>query len=293
MPSLNLKAPAKINLYLRLTGKRQDGFNNIITLFQKISLSDELIAKKAKSGCKIFFEGITPSCTLRDNIVYKAYRLLKSKYKIKGGVEFVIKKNIPFGGGLGGASSNAASAIKAVASLYGIDDEPQNLISLGAKLGADVPLFLCKDSILLGIERGDKLLGLGKNRQKIYVLLIIPEFHILTADVYKAYRYPKRRISLTRIMAEVIMIQQLISGGDVKALSGVMVNDLFKPASIINPEVKRIVNTVKKAGFGSVMMTGSGSCVFVLFDRKSKAEQARKKLDLYNWGNIIVCETPD
>ena len=288
---IRLKVPAKINLYLRLTGKRVDGFNDICTVFQKIAFYDSLEAKKINKGCLIEIKGMSP-CSTKDNLIYKAYQTIKKKAKFKGGVKFSLEKNIPFGAGLGGASADAAYALFAINKLYKLRFTQAELTELAKPLGADVALFLYKDSRMLGLEKGDVLLPLSKG-PKLWVLLVVMEEKLSTADVYKAFRYNKRQISLTTISSEVIILSQSISRCEMSDLAKVMHNDLMRPAKKIMPVIGKNLNKMKKSGLSAVLMTGSGSTLFALFKDKKDAQQAAEKLDLYNVRNLIVCQTLD
>jgi 4-diphosphocytidyl-2-C-methyl-D-erythritol kinase len=284
--------PSKLNLYLRLTGKRKDGFNNLCTVFQKISLSDDLKVKKIPRGCTIIMHGNVPPCATRDNLMYRAYAMLKKKKRFKGGVKFEIVKNIPFGGGLGGASANCAYALIAINDLYSLKLAKQELIEIGSALGSDVPFFLHSYTTALGIGKGDQVIDLGKI-PSYWVLVIIFKKPLATKDVYAKVRYPKDfQINLTKIQREVIMLSQFLSNGKIVSHGGVLKNDLSDVAFRLMPEISTVLKDLKKKCACACAMTGSGSTVFAIFSNTKDAHQAKKKLMSYTEiRSMVVCRT--
>ena len=170
MSTLILKSPAKINIYLKVLKKRSDGYHELESAFQLINLYDELEASITK------YEEIRIECSpntikLEENIIFKAVQLVKSKYKVKQGIYIKLKKEIPIGAGLGGGSSNAASALLALNNLWGLEISQTNLLKLGKDLGADVPFFLNgKNAYVSGI--GDKLKEKKSDNSK-YILCLL------------------------------------------------------------------------------------------------------------------------
>jgi len=275
-----------------LTGKRKDGFNNLCTVFQKISLSDSLSARKIARGCTIMPKGIIPPCSTRDNLIYKAYSVLKKKKRFTGGVAFTIEKSIPFGAGLGGASADCAYALQAVNDLYSLRIDKQELMDIGGSLGSDVPLFLQSYNTALGIEKGDKLIDLGK-MPRYWVLLVFFDQPLSTQAVYSKVRYPKDfQINLTKIRREVIMLSQFLSNGKIVSSGSALKNDLSEVAFKVMPEIKDVLKALKQKCKCACAMTGSGSTVFAIFRTKRDAHQAEKQLVSYTGINsMVVCRT--
>ncbi|PIU83199.1 MAG: 4-(cytidine 5'-diphospho)-2-C-methyl-D-erythritol kinase, partial [Elusimicrobia bacterium CG06_land_8_20_14_3_00_38_11] len=141
MVEIKLKANAKINLFLDILNKRKDGYHNIRTIFQEISLTDEIYVREIKNGIKIFCAHPKVP-TNKTNLVYKAADLLKKHSGIKKGILIKIKKNIPVGGGLGGGSSDAAAVLKGLNKLWNLKLTKNQLAGIGKKIGADVPFFI-------------------------------------------------------------------------------------------------------------------------------------------------------
>ena len=164
---MKVKANAKINLYLDVIAKRADGYHNIETIMQEISLADEIEILAAVSPGK-------------ENIVYKACELVRDKFGIKDGVDIHLIKNIPFGAGLGGGSSDAAAVIQLLAKLWQIDVSG---LELATSLGADVPFFL-KGGRAFAEGIGEKLAYI-KNYPKQYLVLVYPHLNISTKEAYQ------------------------------------------------------------------------------------------------------------
>lgn len=290
MKKIRLCAPAKINTYLRLTGKRPDGFNNLYTVFQKISLADTLIIEKKPQGCSIETHGFKP-CNVRDNLIYKAFMLIQKHYPFSGGIHCTLKKRIPAGSGLGGASSNAAQALLGMNRLYSLNLDQETLISFARKLGSDVPFFLSSSSRVLGIERGDVCVPLPSS-QSYWVLLMFSSKPLSTKEIYKRVEYsPKRQIGLTKMRGDVIMLTQFLCSKELVYLDGFLKNDLSPIAFSVMPEIKGVLNFLKRHGVRNCAMTGSGPTLFGLFRYKHEAQQAQQLLRSYMRMKTCICKT--
>ncbi len=290
MNSLTFSPPAKINLYLRLTGKRKDGYNNICTIFQKISLCDKLIITKAKKGCTIIVDGPIP-CSQKKNLIYQSYKLLKNKVNFKSGIHFYLKKNIPAGSGLGGASSDAAYTLYGINRLYKLGLKSNELLDLGRKLGADVPLFLYPYSTALGIERGDLIVDLGR-KPRYWLLLVIFDISLSTRDVYKSFKYPSRAgLNLTKLSHDVIMLSQFLAKRDILSLGGFLQNDLYHVACLKEPNIRKVLHLLKKNNVPACLMSGSGPTIFGLFNYKKDAQRAQDVLVSYKGIKTFICQT--
>lgn len=292
MSGITYTVPSKINLYLRLSGKRSDGFHNLCTVFQKISLADTLKAQKIRRGCRITMRGDLPPCTLRHNLLYKAYSLLKKKTRFTGGVAFDLTKKIPHGAGLGGASADCAYALRAINELYSLHIDKHKLMEIGSALGSDVPLFLQPYNTALGIGRGDLLVDLG-DQPRFWVLLVIFSRRLLTREVFSNVKYSKDfQLNLTKTKREVIMLTQFLSDRRIMSRPGLLKNDLEASACSMMPEIAEILKILKKMKNCACLMTGSGSTVFGLFTDKREARQAQKALVSYSCiDSLVVCQT--
>ena len=248
MTSLTETAYAKINLDLRVLYKRADGFHELRTVFQTISLADRIgIAYTPGSKTNV---GITGNVEIPNNLILRAAEAILNATKAKGVIEFQLDKRIPMGGGLGGGSSNAAAVLLALPVLLGKSIKPAKLHELAAELGSDVPFFLYGGTAL-GLGRGTELFPLA-DVPAARGLLAAPGIHVSTAEAYKALN----RQAGTATPPIYFDAAQWATTG---------VND-FEPAVYAHhPELKRIANRLKRAGAATVRMSGSGSSIFSLF----------------------------
>ncbi|MCX7965791.1 MAG: 4-(cytidine 5'-diphospho)-2-C-methyl-D-erythritol kinase [Syntrophorhabdaceae bacterium] len=271
-------SPAKVNLFLKVISKRDDGYHNIVSIVDLISLYDKLILKVLPEDT-IFVEdnkSILPKGT--NNTIYKAAALLKEKYGIKKGVHIVVEKNIPVGSGLGGPSSNAVSTIKGLVGLWDIKAEKEDLFELVRKVGADCPLFL--------YGKPCKIEGIGEiitpiELPKLIYVIVYPDKILSTKDVYE-----KIKIVLTKKEND---IKLSVKFKNIKDVIEVLHNDLEKAAIDMLPEIKNIKENLLKAGAMGSLMSGSGSSVFGIFDDIHKAYMAKYKLR--SLGNIFIVKS--
>ena len=235
-------------------------------------------------------EGQVP-CSQKGNLIYHAYKLLKDTVSFHGGIHFQLKKYIPVGAGLGGASADAAYALLGINKLYKLRLNLNYLIELGRKLGADVPFFLYPYATALGIEKGDMIIDLGV-KSWYWILLVVFDISLFTHEVYKTYQYPPRvQINLTKLSHEVIMLSQFLARRDILSLSRFLKNDLFRVASRKVPNIREILYLLKKNNAPACSMTGSGPTIFALFNYKKDAQQAQKVLVSYKGIKTFICQT--
>jgi len=267
--SLSLKAPAKINLFLKILNRRSDGYHEIESLMQKIALFDMLhLSRKG--------EGIFLSCPGskvpedRENLVYRAADAFFSATRIAPGVHIVLEKNIPVAAGLGGGSSDAAAVLVGLNRLLAADLEPEYLLDIGLHLGADVPFFLqaCSGAVATGI---------GECLQKVqpirdyWILLVNPGFAVSTKWAYE--NFPLTSYSNPYILARGQLMDgeaYIISPGLFEELG----NDLETVTISRYPEIANIKKKLKKAGAVAALMSGSGPTVFGLFSGKEEAQSS-------------------
>jgi 4-diphosphocytidyl-2-C-methyl-D-erythritol kinase len=250
--TVHVKAFAKLNLSLRIVGRRRDGYHELRTVFQSIALHDALAFKSRSRGIRI--QCNDPACpTDGTNLVCRAAELLWAASARSGpmpGVSVRIAKRIPVQAGLGGGSSDAAAALRALTALWRIRITRDALVRIAAQLGADVPFFLHGGTVL-GIERGDVLIP-QHDVPPAWVVVVAPNFGVNTADAYKWFDHRR-------------------GGGPALA------NDLEQPVAAHHPEIARLVHDLRhdatQAG-----MSGSGSAVFGLFARRTAAVQVARRL---------------
>ena len=277
---LKFKTPAKVNLGLHVHGKREDGFHELETIFQMVSLFDDVELELLSSGIKL--ECDTPGIPTDDtNLVCKAALLLRKSYQVEGkGVSIRLKKKIPFGAGLGGGSGNAAGVLMGLNRLWDLNIEREKLFTLAAELGSDVPFFLTSPCAL-GKGRGERLKVL-EPCSKFQVLLVFPGFPIATSWVYQ-----NLRLKLTKRPNNISILRKNLSLSDITSLGSQLYNDLESVVIQKFPEVKVVKDELWTWGALGVLLSGSGSTVFGIFDDPEKAQVACASLN-GDWERVVT-----
>ncbi|MBU4477721.1 MAG: 4-(cytidine 5'-diphospho)-2-C-methyl-D-erythritol kinase [Candidatus Omnitrophica bacterium] len=277
---LTLKAPAKINLFLEVLGKRKDGHHNLITLFLKINLFDRLYFKDNAE------KEITILCTDKrvpdnsDNLVYKAAELLRKKTGCKRGAHIRIIKKIPIGAGLGGGSSDAAAALSGLNLLWKLKLTHNELLSLGRKIGADVPFFILPDSAAIGRGRGDILKPVYV-KKPLWLVVVDPGIFVSTKEVYSALA-----LSLTKRKKDVKILTYALKNCDIKTMANIMFNRLESVTFKKYSKLAQIKKRISALGVRAVLMSGSGSSIFGIVDKREEA--IRIKNELHGAYNVMV-----
>ncbi|MFA5795412.1 MAG: 4-(cytidine 5'-diphospho)-2-C-methyl-D-erythritol kinase [Candidatus Brocadiia bacterium] len=270
MPKLKLRSPAKVNLYLKVAGKRPDGYHELESIFQTIGLSDQLEISESRRGISITTDDAGLS-TGKDNLVYRATELFKREYHIRQGVRISLTKRIPVGGGLGGGSSNAASTLTGLNRLWKLGLSRSELALQAAKIGSDVPFFIYGGTALVK-GRGEIIFPLAI-KQDFHYLLIFPGFPVPTKNIYRNLKLlpakPDNNINT---------IIQYLTAGDIKQISRLMHNDLEPVALRLYPELMKTWQTVKRIADPGVMVSGSGSTIFKLCSSSREALRLAKEL---------------
>jgi len=277
---IKFKTPAKINLGLHIHGKREDGFHELETIFQMVSLYDDVELELLSSGIKL--ECDTPGVPTDDtNLVCKAALLLRQSYQVEGkGVSIRLKKKIPFGAGLGGGSGNAAGVLMGLNRLWDLNIEREKLLTLAAELGSDVPFFLTSPCAL-GMGRGEQLEAL-EHCAKFQVLLVFPGFPVATSWVYQ-----NLKLKLTKRENNISILRKNLSLSDITSLGSRLYNDLEPVVIQRFPEVQVVKDELEAWGALGVLLSGSGSTVFGIFDDPEKARVACAGLN-GTWERVIV-----
>ncbi len=267
-------SPAKVNLHLRVLRKREDGYHDILTLMQRISLYDKMIFTPIERGIAIS----CPDSALpenEDNIVYRAAQTLLSGTSHSGGIHITIKKQIPVAAGLGGGSSNAATTLITLNELLELHCKTETLMKMGSTLGADVPFFICgKTAWATGI--GDQLNPI-ENIPRLWFVLINPSFEISTKMVYENlnFRLTKRALKYRKL--SLCTAEDIVKG---------LYNDLEKVTVHLHPSLQHLKDLLLQEGAHGALMSGSGPTVFGIFteeEHASKAEEALKKSGAGAW----------
>ncbi|MBI3990594.1 MAG: 4-(cytidine 5'-diphospho)-2-C-methyl-D-erythritol kinase [Candidatus Omnitrophica bacterium] len=263
-----LKAPAKINLYLEAVRKRPDGYHDIETIFQRVKLYDDIYLEEKESGITVDCKEIPQE----ENLVYKAALLLQAESCFSKGARIKLIKNIPLGSGLGGGSSDAASVLLGLNSMWGLGWDRDRLISIGKKLGADVPFFVSETGTALGSGRGDEISALENNLGGWVVLVTFP-FCVSTKEVYEGLK-----IRLTKPPGDVKLLIDLLRSGRWEGLGLCLYNGLEEVTIRKHPEILSIKNRLIEEGATGALMSGSGPSVFGIFKEKGKAKEACEKI---------------
>jgi len=263
--ALQLESPAKVNLMLRVLRRREDGYHDIKTIFQKISLHDTLwFALKRTGGVSISTNDLNLP-TGEGNLVHRAALLVLNRSDYKGGISVRIRKKIPIAAGLGGGSSNAATTLKALNQLLRLDLTRKELMNMGLKLGADVPFFLMKGSAL-GSGIGERLQEI--QLPELWYVLINPNFEVSTASVY-------RKVILTKMRFH-YRIQKFFRTP--KEIFHLLHNDLENVVSRQHPEINEMKECLKVAGALATLMSGSGPTVYGVFPEEGGASKAYRTI---------------
>lgn len=291
---VKVKAYAKINLYLDVVGKRTDGYHNVQTIMQEISLADELIIKLRREGIRIICNKKGVPADAR-NSVYRAVQLLreyKNQHNPKGskslqsqGVEIKIIKHIPVGGGLGGGSSDAAVTLVALNKLWNLGLSVNKLEELGGKIGADVPFFI-RGGTAYGWGRGDILKRL-KPLVPLYVILVNPGCQVPTKWAYENLKIGLTNKQNDNIIKKYAYIQRLkkskfslakIKNLTIKKLENFLYNVLTPTVIKKYPSIEKIQDELKTAGVKANLMSGSGATVFGLVSTRKSAQRTKEVL---------------
>ena len=267
-----LRAPAKINLSLKVLEKRPDGFHELRTIFQTISLADTIDVEFTPARPTTI--ELISNIDISNNLVLRAARCVLDATGATGRLAFRLRKRIPVGGGLGGASSDAAAVLLALPALTGRRLTLAELTVLAAELGSDVPFFLLGGTAL-GLGRGTELHPLPE-APSVQGLLVFSPLQISTAEAYKALR---RELTLAPQSNNMSSFQALSwSFGHRFATEGWVAlgeNDFESFAFERYPQLAKTRRKLRRLGAAPVMLSGSGSSLFGIFTNRSELERAR------------------
>lgn len=282
MDEVTLDSYGKINLSLDVLYKRDDGYHEINTIMQQIDLKDTIILKDREKGIKI--ESNEKGVPLGpSNLVYKAWEQIRNKTGIDRGVHITIEKNIPLASGLAGGSANAATTLKGLNTLWNLNLSQEELMELGANIGADVPFCILGGTAhAQGI--GEKLKPLNSFSNKL-VLLANIDVPISTAQVYENINPNSmdNRIDIHRLI-------QYIQEDDLPSLAKNMANVMEKVVIPKYPIIQKIKEIMVGYGALGSIMSGSGPTVFGLFDDEAKLYRCKEELEKHI-EKVYVCKT--
>ena len=273
--------PAKINLFLEVTGKRADGYHELETLFAKINLCDTLCVRAVPAG--------TTRITLtlggpvaqqlradRTNLVWRAAELFLAHFGLHAEADISLDKHIPTGAGLGGGSSDAAGVILALCEIFGKDKN--ELLGACAKLGADVPLFLFEDTFQKGEGIGEKLTPLPYRAPLPYAVLVYPHLAVPTKGIFARLKLPAHGEVLTRRAQLHTIIMNLQQGKPLADWKDLLFNRLEESVLPFEQAVREVMTDLSNLHAGFCRMSGSGSTCFALVETEQQAHALAKQL---------------
>lgn len=266
---IELFAPAKVNLILKVEGRRHDGYHELTMLMAPVSVYDRLTLTKLPPGqIEVEVEGATSAGlpTGEENLCHRAANFYFKTKNIDGGVRIALSKSIPSGAGMGGGSSDAATTIMGLEELYGEKLDGAQRAAAAFDVGADVSFFFARSPAWVeGI--GERLRPVGFE-QKVWMVIIHPGAFLSTAAVFSSLN-----MRLTTGGGDPT-IGQFDFGGIAKALA----NDLEPAALKLEPAIAGALDALKRSGAAASLMTGSGSAVFGLFPDEEGARKAREEI---------------
>jgi 4-diphosphocytidyl-2-C-methyl-D-erythritol kinase len=248
---LTLPSPAKLNLFLHINGRRSDGYHLLQTVFQLLDYGDELSFETTHDATLTLSPAIEGLAN-EDNLIFRAAKLLQQHTHCTTGAHITLTKRLPMGGGIGGGSSNAATTLVALNHLWQTQLSTEQLASLGAQLGADVPVFIHGQSAWAeGV--GEILTPLDLPTR--WYLVIRPNVHVSTAEIFAKKK-------LTRD-TPIIKVAAFLEGGGKNDCQDIVLESF--------PQVKEAIDWLNF--FSQARLTGTGSCIFAVFDSEAEAKE--------------------
>ncbi|HEX8289711.1 MAG TPA: 4-(cytidine 5'-diphospho)-2-C-methyl-D-erythritol kinase [Pyrinomonadaceae bacterium] len=270
--SFTLPSFAKINWNLRVLGKRDDGFHELCTVFQTVSLHDSLTFAEAE---KITFTCDDAAIPVNEeNLVVKAAYALREKFGIKGGSAVHLEKRIPSPGGLGGGSSNAATALIGLAKLWNIKIGIKELAQLGEQIGSDVPFFFYGGTAL-GTGRGTEITPIEDAEEK-FLLIVAPQISVSTRDAFARLNAPR----LTNFDSKSILKICRNEAENFRFNQAQLKNDFESSVFALQPEIRRVKEKLLECGAIQANLSGSGASVYAIFENEETRQATLKALEI-------------
>ncbi len=278
---LCINAPAKINWFLRVADKRGDGYHNIVSLMQFITLQDSITLEES-GDIEVLAGAAIP---VHENLVFKAAMMLKETTGTEKGARISLKKEIPISAGLGGGSSDAAAVLKGLNQLWRLNLSFNELSELSAGLGSDVPFFLGGPSALIK-GKGEEVTPVVLKRP-YNILLVKPAFGIRAAWAYKEFDACADIPGLTKKDNNIKLFCRALDSGDFSFFSDISVNDLERAVFREYPVLGDIKHELLHSGARFSAMSGSGSTVFGVFEDGHSAADAMQRIPDGYWCRVV------
>lgn len=289
MRGLELRAPAKVNLVLRVLEREASGYHRIETLLCGIALSDRIRVERGSGpGVGVQIRSAWDLGPEEENLVVRAARAFLDRVgrDTPGGVALRLEKKVPPGSGLGGGSSDAAAVLRAMNRLHGDPLAEEELLRLGAGLGSDVPFFLGSSPLALARGRGERLTALPALPPRP-LLLVVPPFGVSTAEAYR--RLDRRREEGGGAYRSGVLGSE--HGGSWEGVSGSAENDFETVVFDLHPELARVREALAASGAEPALLTGSGSALFGVFRDTEALERARSSLETGGGWSLVATRT--
>ncbi|MBI4355236.1 MAG: 4-(cytidine 5'-diphospho)-2-C-methyl-D-erythritol kinase [Candidatus Omnitrophica bacterium] len=258
MQTLTVEAPAKVNLYLRVVGKRPDGYHTLETVLERVDLADELTLTKRPRGLRLICDDRRLP-TGPGNLIVRAARALEELVGARLGAAVRLRKRIPIAAGLGGGSSDAAATLLGLRRLYDLPVTDDELVAVGRRLGCDVPFFLTQAKAAWATERGDLCETLPANGLRLWHVLATPRATLLTKAVYQTGRFarPARPATAHRWA-------HLVRDDGPAQIGEALFNSLEPAAATLCPVTRQMKVLLLTSGCVGACLSGSGPTVFGL-----------------------------
>ncbi len=285
LKEIRLKARAKINLTLDVTGKQEDGYHTLQMIMQTVSLYDGVYLKRIEKPV------IRLKCNLdwlpvdERNLAYRGAKLLQEEFRIKEGVFIELNKKIPVAAGLAGGSTDCAAVMVGMNRLFRLGLSQKKLMELGLRLGTDIPYCILRGTVLAeGV--GEKLTPIHPPCPPCYVVLAKPPISVSTAFVYK-----NLKLSEVTQHPKTEEMLKCMEKGDIGGMGRNLCNVLETVTIPLYPNIAKIKVRMEELGAEGALMSGSGPTVFGLFTHRAKAEEAAKVIEKeFRLKDVIVTE---
>ncbi len=275
--AVRVRVPAKINLFLEVTGKRADGYHELVTVMHPVSIADDLSCRRSRD---VHLRGGLEELGEK-NLAVRAVRAAQKYAGTRLGMDIRLTKRIPTGAGMGGGSADAAAALAAFNVLHRLRLPDEDLNRIAASVGSDVCFFLCGRTALC-TGRGE-IVQPVRTARKLHFVHVYPGYESSTAEVYR-----RLKLSLTPPRRDVNQILETLAGGDVRDIGKALFNRLETPAFANQPPLKSLKRALSRFGFRGVLMSGSGSSMFGLCRSRDEARRMAGRLQQRGYGTVMV-----
>jgi len=265
---VSVRVPGKINLQLSVGPLQRDGYHELATVFQSVSLFDEITVGEIEEGIEIHSDAKSAIPLGKENLAYQAAEIMRKRFDIESGLSIKIKKEIPIAGGMAGGSADAGGTIVAIDSLFSLGLKRDEMERIGSELGADVP-FTISGGTAIGTGRGDQIAPV-LSRGSYNWVLALSSSGLSTPSVYKECDRLREGLDISKPFVSDTLLQAL-SHGDAKALGKSLSNDLQQAACSLKPALRLILDVGLDYGALGGIVSGSGPTVAFLAENEDHA----------------------